>query len=103
MRIAIVIAALAIAAGPVSKFDGRPPEAVFTTSASPGDIERCLIDLDGWLAPNVYRQPDRPDQSQMLWATPDGVSVARVDLKTVGATTTVTVWRLAKPARNCAP
>lgn len=88
-------------AGPVSKFEKKEP--VNLRSQRPaGDIERCLIDLDGWLAPNVYRQPDRPGQTTLLWSTHEGVSVARVDLEQIDGVTAVRAWGLEKQVRGCA-
>ncbi|MFZ3484217.1 hypothetical protein [Sphingomonas sp. 3-13AW] len=92
--------------GPLSKFDEKEPVADYVTSASIGDVERCLIDMDGWLAPNVYRQPDRPDRVTLVWiagGVSSGKAAARVDLTTGDKGTHVRSWMPAKQALACAP
>jgi len=94
------------AQGPISKFDEKPPVAEYRSANSLEDIERCLIDMEGWLAPNVYRQPDRPDQVTLLWIAGGmyaGKAAARVDLVRDGTGTQVKSWMPAKQARACAP
>ena len=112
MRFVIAIAALvsaqsAISAGPLSKFSERSPVGDYISSRSLEDIERCLIDMDGWLAPNVYRQPDKPNEVKILWISGGmsaGLSAARVDLtKTPDGGTRVISWMPAKQAKACAP
>lgn len=99
-------AALCCGAGPISKFDAKAPIADYVSTASLEQIERCLIDMDGWLAPNVYRQPDRSDQVTLLWiagGSLNGTAAARVDLKREAMGTHVRSWMPAKQARACAP
>jgi hypothetical protein len=97
--------ALGIAAGPLSKFDGRQPEARLQSSKPIGDIERCLIDLSGVPAPQVYRQPDRPDEVTILWigtGPMNGPAIGKAELKKVGGVVNVTLWLKDKSARECA-
>ncbi|MBB3910830.1 hypothetical protein [Sphingomonas desiccabilis] len=92
--------------GPLSKFDEKEPVADYDTPASIGDVERCLIDMDGWLAPNVYRQPDRPDRVTLVWIAGGvgaGKAAARIDLSVTPAGTHVRSWMPAKQALACAP
>jgi hypothetical protein len=96
----------AAAQGPISKFGEKAPVAEYRSASRLEDIERCLIDMEGWLAPNVYRQPDRPDQVTLLWIAGGmyaGKAAARVDLVRDGAGTRVKSWMPAKQARACAP
>ncbi|WP_426255812.1 hypothetical protein [Sphingomonas sp. DC2300-3] len=109
MKIAVgVIAALLAAeagAGPLSKFDAKAPEFEMTSTKQMGDIERCLIDLNGVPAPNVYRQPDRPDDVTILWLANgafNGTALGRADLRRTPSGTTVKLWLKDKSARLCA-
>lgn len=98
--------ALLVGAGPISKFDDRAPVADYVSPKALPDIERCLIDMAGWLAPNVYRQPDRPNQVTLLWiagGTGAGLAAARIDLTQTADGTKVRSWMPAKQARECAP
>jgi hypothetical protein len=95
-----------VAAGPISKFDSKPALADYVSAAKMEDIERCLIDMQGWLAPNVYAQPDRPDDVTMLWISGGdaaGKAAARVQLHRVSGGTHVVSWMPAKQALDCAP
>lgn len=95
------------AAGPFAKFESRPAIEEFETLTKMEDVERCLIDIDGMLAPNVYRQPDRPDQVRILWiagAPYAGVAGARIDLKrSAKGGTSVKSWLKSRQVRVCAP
>lgn len=100
----IALPTLAFAAGPISKFDTKPPVGEYDTAQKLEDIERCLIDMDGWLAPNIYRQPDRPDDVTLVWISggmPAGTAAARIDLKRTSSGTHVTSWMPAKQAAAC--
>jgi hypothetical protein len=109
MRVLMVGAMLAASAsqagaGPISKFDNRPPVGEYETSRSVEEIERCLIDMDGWLAPNVYRQPDRPNEVTLLWisgGTPAGTAAARIDLRKTASGSHAKSWMPAKQALAC--
>lgn len=89
------------AAGPLSKFDDRKPELEITAPSKLEDIERCLINMDGWLAPIVYRQPDRPDDVSLLWLGPNGLASAKVELHRSGSGTSVKSWMPAKQVAAC--
>lgn len=96
----------AVAEGPISKFNEKAPVADYRSGRKMEDIERCLIDMDGWLAPNVYRQPDKPNEVTLLWITGGlsaGKAAARVDLLREPGGTHVRSWMPAKQARACAP
>lgn len=94
--------AIAASAGPLSKFEERAPVAEFQSSAKMEDIERCLIDVDGWLAPRVYRQPDRPDEVSLVWIGPNGMATGKVELKRSSTATLIKTWMPAKQVRSCA-
>lgn len=86
-------AAQAAPNGPISKFNDRPREE-YISPRFIFDIERCLIDSPGW-SPAVYRQPDKPDQVQMLWISSSdytGGAKARLDLTKVDGGTKVVAW-----------
>jgi len=93
--------ALVTAAGPFSKFNEKPPLQL-TSGRVMEDVERCLIDMDGMLAPIVYRQPDRPDAVSLLWKSPNGLSVGRVDLARTANGTLIRSWFPAKQVAGCA-
>jgi hypothetical protein len=88
-------------AGPVSKFDEKAPKIDVLSTASLHDVERCLIDLDGHPAPQVYRQPDRPDEVRLLWIV-QAKAVDRADLKATPQGTAVKIWTGSNQMRSCA-
>lgn len=89
--------------GPISKYRADQVKADYVSSRAIGDIERCVIDLDGRFAPNVYRQPDRPTEVTFLWNAGSGVTVGRVDLQATASGTRVKAWAFEKQVRACAP
>jgi|GEM_PF-6686788 len=93
---------LLMLAGPISKFEAKPPLNTIESRRPMEDVERCLIDMDGLLAPNVYRQPDRPDHVTLIWKSPNGISVGRVDIKRVVLGSVLTSWFPAKQVNACA-
>ena len=99
----LLLAPLLIAAGPIAKFEEKPPADEYVTNRALGDVERCLINMDGMLVPRVFRQPDRPDESMVIWTAPNGISVGRVDLKRDGQGTRLRSWFPAKQVTGCAP
>lgn len=104
--ITVLAAIAALAAGPIAKFDARPPLAEYQSTAKLEDAERCLIDLAQAPAPSVYRQPDRPNDVMLLWfKTADGGGVAlwRIDLHRGGNGTHVKSWMPLKQAAECTP
>ncbi len=99
------LAAALGAAGPLSKFEGKKPDAEIVSAKEIGDIERCLIDLSGVPAPNVYRQPDRPDDVTILWLANgafNGTALGRADLHRTPRGTQVKLWIKDNAARRCA-
>lgn len=101
---ATLLTAPAMAAdGPISKFNGMKPVGEYISTATLTDIERCLIDMEGWRAPTVYRQPDRPGVATIIWPDPSGLSAARIDLTAVPRGTRIKSWMPANQARACSP
>lgn len=104
MRIVALLTAALIAtpavAGPLSKFDGKPPSLTLSTATALPVVERCLVDAD--LAPFVYRQPDRPDDVTLIWTIGNGVAISRVDLHQAAGATSVKAWNADKQAKKCA-
>jgi hypothetical protein len=96
------LGALPASAGPISKFDDNTPAAAFTTARGLADVERCLIDMDGWPLPVTYRQPDRPDRVTIMWSVSDK-ALGRVDLAATPSGTAVTAWIKGKQFERCAP
>jgi hypothetical protein len=90
-----------VSAGPISKFDGKIPKIDIVSQIPISDIERCLIDLDGHPAPQVYRQPDRPDQVRLLWQV-RWDTVDRADLSSTTGGTSVKIWVGSNQMRSCA-
>ncbi|WCT73921.1 hypothetical protein PQ455_01425 [Sphingomonas naphthae] len=102
----ILGAGLLIGAGPISKFDDHGLSADYVSRAKLEDVERCLMDMKGWLIPNVYRQPDRPDDVMLIWiggGLAGGIAAARVDLRREIAGTHIRSWMPAKQVEACAP
>lgn len=104
MRIAalftVALIAAPVSAGPLSKFDAKPPSLVLSVAIALPDLERCLLDAD--TAPFVYRQPDRPDDVTLVWTMGNGVALSRVDLHRAGQATEIWSWNLDKQAAKCA-
>jgi len=96
------IAATSAIAGPLSKFDKKPPVASYSSRADLYDIERCLIDMDMQTPPFVYAQPDRPDQVTLVWESAAS-AVGRTDLKREDKATHITTWSHAAQVQACAP
>lgn len=97
-------AAAAADESPISKFDSKPLKAEYVSPAGIFDIERCLIDLQAFV-PQVYRQPDRPDEVMIVWAGQSlpGIANSRVDLKRVAGGTAVRSWVSLEKVSRCAP
>ncbi|WP_294191122.1 hypothetical protein [uncultured Sphingomonas sp.] len=104
MNYAAILTLVAAGMGQVDKFETRSADLDYASASSLGDIERCLIRVAA--PPQVYRQPDRPDDVTIVWA---GVSVsagnasARVDLRRNNGATQVPAWGLQKQVLSCAP
>lgn len=100
----ILNAILALLEGQVAKFDDRRPIAEYETVARLEDVERCLIRAVS--PPQVYRQPDRPDDVTIVWT---GVSISagnaagRIDLSRRSGRTLVRSWMPEKMTLSCAP
>jgi hypothetical protein len=102
----LLLSAPALAAGPISKFESKEPTAQYVTAAKMEDVERCLSDLDGWLAPNIYKQDDRPNHVTVLWIAGGagaGLAKARVDLDRAGNGTQIKSWLPSSQVQTCAP
>ncbi len=100
----LIAAVLAFSTGQVGKFEGRRPDAEYVTQTPVEDVERCLIRSGS--PPQVYRQPDRPNDVMLVW-TAAGVSsgnaAGRVDLSRRPAGTAVRAWFSSKVVEGCAP
>lgn len=100
----LVIATLLVGSSQVGKFEGRKPEAEYVASARMEDIERCLVRQLS--PPQVYRQPDRPDDVMIVWmagGVSAGSAAARVDLHRSGNNTLVKSWLTSTIVGPCAP
>jgi hypothetical protein len=96
----ILLTFAALLDGPISKFDRKSIDAEMVSARALGDIERCLVDMDGHPAPNVYRQPDRPGSVTLLWVV-DNTAKSRIDLETVAGGTRVRSWLSSKQVTGC--
>lgn len=92
--LAICITPTCALAGPISKFDKEMPDFEYASNVSLSEVERCLIDTDGYLLPHVFRQPDRPDDSRIVWTSPGGIAGIRVDLSQSAEGLTIRSWKM---------
>lgn len=79
----------------------KAPTAEFETATAMEDIERCLMDLPGWPAPIVYRQPDRPNDVALVWTVDPGRVTSRVEMRRSEKVTKVRSWIPEKSMRSC--
>lgn len=89
--------------GPISKWDSKKPDHDYVSDASADAAERCIIDSDGWPAPMVYKQADRPGVTTIIYLHPDGWSLGRIDLVTKDDGLHVKSWVGPKRVPECAP
>ena len=80
-----------VVAGPISKFDDKKPDLEMVSSVALFDIERCLIDMDGWPVPFIYRQPDRLGELNILWVH-NMKTIARAHFVTTHEGVAVKIW-----------
>lgn len=100
---AMLTVPIAAIAGPFSKYETRQLEHDYQSRAKIFDVERCIIDVDGWPPPLVFRQPDRPDVVTIIW-TEDGGAGGRLDLIQRETMLQVRGWsRVPMAITNCAP
>lgn len=100
----LVALMLFAASSQVGKFDDRPAELDYASARPMEDIERCLIRQLS--PPQVYRQPDRPDDVMLVWLAAGvsaGNAAGRVDLHRQGKITRVKAWLDRKYVAQCAP
>lgn len=100
--VALAIPTLAIA-GPISKWDDREPDFDYQSRANLHDVERCIIDTDGWPMPMVYRQPDRPDRVTIMYMNDVSQGAGRIDLIAKDGLLHIKGWRAPKAITSCAP
>ena len=96
--IGLFIASIAHADGPISKFDPEVPVIDLVTQKPIFEIERCLIDLPGLPAPQVYRQPDKPDQVTLLYLVANKTA-GRIDLLRTASGTQIKGRRMGRASR----
>ena len=87
----IALIPLKAAAGPISKFDEQKPVIEQVSTVPLFDLERCLIDMDNHAGAFVYRQPDRPEEVNILWVVMD-FTTSRAHLKVVDSGVAVRIW-----------
>ena len=75
----LVFALALVPVGAVASDIGRlgklEPDITLTSTKNIFDIERCIIEMDGPGIPSVYRQPDRPQRSQIAYSAGVGVTL----------------------------
>lgn len=99
----MVEALLLFAAGPISKWNDKEPVADYVSMAALYDVERCIIDYPKMAAPYVYRQPDMPGETTILWTNQHGNTIGRVSLKQEASGVRVLAWAPRKMLVECAP
>lgn len=100
---AALTAPIAAIAGPISKWDSKKPDFDYLTRASAYDIERCIVDVDGWPLPIVYRQPDRPERTTIMYVNDVNQGAGRIDLIVEADGLRVRAWMAPKALTGCAP
>lgn len=68
-----LISTSALLAADIGKLNQREPDITVTSNKTIFEIERCIIEIDGVGIPSVYRQPDRPDKTQIAYSLGSGV------------------------------
>ena len=58
----------------------RRVEAEASSIKSLYDLERCIIDIDAGTAPNIYSQPDRPNEALIVYSS-SGLIYALIQLE----------------------
>jgi hypothetical protein len=97
----IALMPLQAVAGPISKFDEKKPDIEQVSTVPLFDLERCFIDMDGYAGAFVYRQPDKPEEVNILWVV-QGFTIGRAHLKVVDGGVAVRVWNFTgKQFRSC--
>lgn len=92
MAIAFMLIGGQLNAGPMSKFEDKTPQIEMISAIDLFDLERCLTDLDGYPVPFIYRQPDRPDEMNILWVI-NARTHSRAYLKKMPDGVAVKIWR----------
>lgn len=105
MRFSFILSGLLVlsgpvSAGPLSKFEDREPVLRTVSPVALHDLERCLIDMDGWPLPMVIRQPDRPDRVTLVYYIQNR-TMGRIDLAAVAGGTSVVAWEIGNQGRSC--
>lgn len=71
--LAAIFASSAAFAADIGALNKKEPDATFTSSKTIFEIERCIIEIDALGVPGVYRQPDRPDKTQIAYSIGTGI------------------------------
>lgn len=67
-------------------------------------LERCMIEVDAPIMPHVYRQPDRPQRTLIVWDGGGGVGGVSAALQLDGIENAkVTFWGREKILRRIKP
>ena len=102
LAMAFLFLGSAAAAGPISKYDSKKPDFEGVSNVPIFDIERCLTDMDGWPVPYIYRQPDRPNEINVLWVATTAMTMGRAHLIKSETGVAVRIWGAAgNQARSC--
>lgn len=96
-RLALILIVLASPAYPynLGKVLAEKPEAIVSGPRDLFDVERCIILVDEPSEPQVYRAPDRPNESLIYYATGIGHPIA-YKLNSEAGRTTVTMFGTTK-------
>ena len=63
----------AVLAADIGKLNQKEPDQIVSSTKTIFDIERCIIEVDALGVPAVYRQPDRPNKTQIAYSLGTGV------------------------------
>ncbi len=104
--ILMMVALAAQSVGTLERTEAKPAEADYVSRSGLGEIERCLISSPEFGLPTVYRQPDRPNASTLVWLKWGdfaGALRGHVRLEETPAGTHVRSWMPANAVLVCAP
>lgn len=103
---AIIAAAIAVPALAADVAGLMKTQPVFSTQTNKNmyDLERCMIEVDAPIMPQVYRQPDRPQRTLFVWDGGGGVGGVSAAAQLDGIENAkITFWGREKILRRIQP
>jgi hypothetical protein len=77
-------------ASDIGKARSRPIDRTYQSTKTIFEVERCFVDADLTGIPSVYRQPDIPGKTTIVYSIGVGVPIL-VELTSVGSGTTIEI------------